>query len=91
MERYLSKLYAMRGRTEMTYGLSLGPRGQLRLISLSDDPRQVAPYELNPVMHYMQVLTHPLAEYIQFSTFTIDRPAPTRATPISSSLYLDPG
>ena len=36
MERYLADLHTARGGGEMAYGLALGPRGQLRLIFVSD-------------------------------------------------------
>ena len=91
MERNLSSIYATSGRAEMTYGLSLGPRGQVRLVFLSDMPRSNAPYEHNPVMHCMQVLTHPPAEHFCFNAFAVDGSAPVCAAFLPSFLYLDPG
>lgn len=91
MERYLSSVYAARGRTEMTYGLALGPRGELRLVFLSDAPRGIVPYAPESAMHYTRALIDQSAEYLLFNTFTIDRSAPMRAAFLSSSLYLDPG
>ena len=95
MERYLARTYAASGRTGMTYGLSLGSHGQLRLVFLSDaachaaQGRGIAPkLRLFARACMLDNLSadHPCNE------FSVEQDhAPFFATPASILLYLDPG
>ena len=95
MERHLAELYAARGRGEMTYGLSLGPRGQLRLIFLSDAVRGHALQGQGSAFacfsDYALALICPQAEDRSQATFRGFDALPTCAARTSSHLYLDPG
>ena len=96
MERHLAELYAARGRGEMTYGLSLGQRGQLRLIFLSDAERSSAEYgtiSAKPLYKLaLLTLDETPADYTQRHLGPAARPPHTARMSIGSSpLYLDPG
>ena len=99
MERYLARLYAASGKAKMTYGLALGPRGQLRLVFLSDATRRIARGEAAPVSaHHLGKpvrLETPEADHVRRNTGAgapaRDSYPQTCAILPSPSLYLDPG
>lgn len=98
MARYLSRLYAETGRAEMTYGLALGPRGQLHLIYLSNAAREYAEGRViqPPAYHTLCPvrLECPKAEYVQRNTRTGEgarHNSPQSAIAPLTKLYIDPG
>ena len=95
MERYLARLYAGRGGTEMTYGLALSPHGRLRLIFVSDAARGTAAGRYTPTMPLFpklrQMPINPLAEYPSCEFAIEATHAPPRAVLNTPHLYLDPG
>ena len=99
MERHLARLYAASGRVEMTYGLALGPHGQLRLVFLSDAARCIAESKAMSAPAYH--LAHPIklqspeAGYAGLSNCTGEgarmQLTPVRTALLTTPLYLDPG
>ena len=95
MERYLADLYAATGRAEMAYGLALGPRGQLRLVFLSDTARHYAehgrlPTEAHPAPDvWVPICALPDHLYNDFRAIRDFAPLHAAAPP--PQLYLDPG
>ena len=95
MERYLARLYATRGRGEMTYGLALSSHGRLRLIFVSDAARGAVAGRYIPAMpafpKLMQMPINPSTEYPS-GEFAIEAThAPLYATLTSPQTYFDPG
>ena len=98
MERYLAYLYAASGRAEMTYGLALCPRGQLRLVFLSDAARNIAEGKAIPALvHHLGKpvrLEHPPADDLRHQASPAENAHASQAvctTPPSFPLHLDPG
>ena len=94
MERHLAHLFAARGRSEMVYGLSLGSRGRLRLIYLSDTKRHFSegegslPEPLFALREWAPI--HPEQDYPYTALVSIDDAA-SSLVQIPPQLYLDPG
>ena len=93
MERRLAALYDARGRTEMTYGLALGPRGELRLVFLSDAARR---FEAHLPAFHAEAFTPnaPPAELLHHGDSV--RPSAPQRPPAhrarnSAPLHIDPG
>ena len=98
MERYLGDLYTASGRAKMTYGLSLGPRGQLRLVFLSDAACHIAEGRATPVPAYHKAypvkLTALSADHARRQTHAgegVRLSQKVCAAAASPQLYLDPG
>lgn len=93
MERRLGALYDARGRTEMTYGLALGPRGTLRLVFLSDAARQFGAHA--PAFHAEAFTPHAPPTVLLHHGGTARTPAPqrlpTREASNSPPFHIDPG